>query len=163
MTTDPEIRQAVDEFLERVNSHLADQTPQQEREILADLEAHIHEALASRAQDRQPTLDDVQAVLAEMDPPESYGQSSQAKQASLSPKRIIGIIALCTCLGSLALAGLLGLLMGHVLATSIPYFLFLAGQIAALVLGIIARTDPFGKAAIITSCVLIALSILFTS
>ena len=160
MTTDSAIRQAVDEFLQGVNSHLADQTANQKHEILADLEAHIYEALASRVANRQPTVDDLQGVLAEMDPPESYGQLSQAKHAS---KITMGMVALAISLGTLVLAGFIGVLTADFLKIWIPYFLFLGGQIAALVLGIIARRDPFGKAAIITSCMLIALSILFTS
>jgi len=160
MNTDPTIAQGIANFLDRVAEHLVSKTPAQRREILADLESHIYEALASRAAGRQPAADVLKAVLAEMDPPESYGQSSQANQPSLSSKRIIGIIALCTCLGSLVVAGLLGMLTWHGLAIWIPCFLFLAGQITALVLGIISWSDPFGKAAAITSGVLIALSII---
>ena len=160
MNTDPTITQGIAHFLDRVSEHLISKTPAQRRELLADLEAHIYEALASRAQDRQPNVDDLQAVLAEIDPPESYDQT---KQTSPPSETTMAMVALSISLGTLVLAGLIGVLTAHFLKIWIPYFLFLGGQIAALVLGIIARTGPFGKAAIVTSCVLIVLSILYLS
>lgn len=72
MNSDATISQAVGRFLNRVGEHLAHRRAEEKREILSDLESHIYEALQSRTQDRQPSLEDIQSVLAEMDPPETY-------------------------------------------------------------------------------------------
>ena len=97
-----------------------------------------------------------------MDPPESYCQATIANKGLqwLESKKP-GTIALGISLGSLVPAGLLFLLTGNGLALWIPYFLFLAGQIAGLVLGALAWKNPLGKAAVITSALLIVLSVLF--
>ena len=75
MSTDSTITQGIAHFLDHVAEQLARKTPSQRREILADLEAHIHEGLANRAAGHQPTADDLQAVLNEMDQPETYAQT----------------------------------------------------------------------------------------
>ena len=77
MNNNPTITQGIADFLNRVGQHLGHKTDEEKMEILTDLESHIHEALSARAQGRQSTLEDLQAVLNEMDPPESYGPSSR--------------------------------------------------------------------------------------
>ena len=167
MTTDSAIRQAVDEFLERVNSHLAEQTPQQKRDILADLEAHIYEALASRAADQQVTLEDLQIVLAQMDQPESYAQSAETPATVPPNRRATGIVALSTSLGTLVLAVSLAIVtaqlshewQGYLLEGMLAYLIFLAGQVTSFILGLIAWNSRFGKAAVILSVALVILSL----
>ena len=167
MNSDTTISQAVGRFLKRVGEHLANKGQEEKREILADLESHIYEALHSCSQGRQPTLEDLQAVLAEMDPPESYGQATEriTDHKALGPanKTTLGIVALCISLGSLVAAGFLFLAIGHMLGYWIPYLLFYAGQSSGLILGVLAWINPFGKAAVITSALLIVLSMGFTA
>ena len=166
MRIEREVDRGVQGFLHRVAEHLGAAPEDEKREILRDLESHIHEALRSRVSEREPTLADLQGVLAEMDPPESYGESAEVERPAspASPgRRATGIAALCISLGSLVVAGLLFPLTGGGLVLWIPVFLFLAGQIAALALGIVAWSCPFGKAAVITSGGLIVLLVLFTA
>ncbi len=136
MNTDSTITQGIAHFLDCVSQHLSSKTPQEKREILADLEAHIYEALASRAAGRQPTTDDLKAVLTEMDPPESYGQLAETPNAAQPSRRTLGIVALCISLGS-------------------AFLLPGVGQIIGLILGLIAWKDPFGKAAVIVAIVVL--------
>jgi hypothetical protein len=95
-----------------------------------------------------------------MDSPESYRHSSAGAETPDQSRRTIGIVALCICLGSFLLASLLGVLTANDISLWIPYLLFIAGQITALLLGIISWSDPFGKAAAVTSPLLIVLSVL---
>ncbi len=77
MNTSDEIRDEINTYLDQVRAHLG-RLPQEEvRDIAGNLENHIHELLRQRAHD-QPTLADLQAALAEMDPPESYGAQQDA-------------------------------------------------------------------------------------
>lgn len=162
MNVDATISQIIGKFLDRVGEHLSYKESQEREDILSDLESHIYESLQSRAQDRPATLEDIQAVLAEMDQPESYGQVGEGPKTVPANKRKMGIVALCICLGSLVLLGpsFFVRVTLHVTPIWSFYFPFLAGEITALVLGIIYRSDPYGKAAAIISAVLIALSIL---
>jgi hypothetical protein len=173
---DTELQRKVQDFLDRVAAHLGAMPDDEKRELLADLESHIHEALEARLSGRTPTLQDLDAVLAEMDPPESYGEPVAADkpavpgdQTATSARTGLGIVALCISLGSLVVAMLLATL-AYILALGtggllawIPVFLFLAGQLTALVLGILSWSSPFGKAAVITSSALMVLTLLFAS
>lgn len=166
MNTDPAIRQTVDVFLHRVDSHLANQTPEQKRDILADLEAHIYEGLANRAADRQPTIEDLQAVLTEMDQPESYAQPAEIPKTHPPNRRATGIVALSISLGTVILAVFIAILIeqlshkwqGYLLDGWLAYLIFLAGQVTAFILGLIAWKNRFGKTAVIVSAALLVLS-----
>lgn len=68
----------------QVQQHLTGLPPDEQREILQSIETHIHDALESRA-DENPTLDLLEAIIAEMDPPESYGSASAGKKESEQP------------------------------------------------------------------------------
>jgi hypothetical protein len=50
-------------------------TRAERHQIAEDVDAQIHEMLATRLGDRTAMLDDVQAVLGELDPPEAYAES----------------------------------------------------------------------------------------
>ena len=72
-------------------------------------------------------------------------------------------LALTLCLGGVLLAviiAILGKILGQNL-TMIAYGVFVAFQIAALVLGIVTRAKPLGKTAAIASSVLLVGSLLF--
>jgi len=71
-------------------------------------------------------------------------------------------LALALCLGGVVLAAsiaALGALLNQDF-TKIAYGIFVAFELAAFVLGIITRATPLGKAAAITSFMLLAVSIL---
>ncbi len=82
--------------------------------------------------------------------------------AEITPN-LMDKIALGLCLGGVVLAvavAMAGRLLGHNF-TMMAYGIFLAFQIAALVLGIVTRSRPLGKTAAITSSVLLVGSLLF--
>lgn len=69
MNVTPEETDRIDSYLREVGARLNDA---ERTETLANLESHIHEAIAARrAQGGDAGV--VEAVLSEMDPPESYG------------------------------------------------------------------------------------------
>ena len=65
---DREIRR----YLNSVDRHLGHLPPGDRRAVLNNLESHMAEALRQRLQSQPPSADDVRAVIAEMDPPESF-------------------------------------------------------------------------------------------
>ncbi len=74
-------------------------------------------------------------------------------------------LALALCLGGVLIAvavAIVGRLFGQNF-TMMAYGIFVAFQIAALVLGMVARSKPLGKTAAITSGVLLVASVLFIS
>ena len=78
------IQEAIASYLAAVSRHLGDEPADERAEILRDLETHIHDALRRRS-GQSPTLADLQAVLAEMDPPESYGPGRPTPPPSIPP------------------------------------------------------------------------------
>ena len=110
MNTDQTITQGIAHFLDRVAEHLTAKTPTQKRESLADLESHIHEALASRAHSRPATLEDLQAILTEMDPPETYAQTLTPEYEQQKPNTKLVVLSLL-CSG-LQIAGLVTTVVG---------------------------------------------------
>jgi hypothetical protein len=150
----------VRDFLDRVAAHLGPVPDDERRELLTDLESHIHEALETRLSGRKPTLEDLQAVLAEMDPPESYGESLQTDKPTPAVKTGLAIASLCTSWASF-LSALLVLLLYQGRDVPVAFVLLLAGPITALVLGMFSRPSPLRKAAVITSLVLITMMVPF--
>ena len=72
-------------------------------------------------------------------------------------------LALAVCLGGVLLAlavAMVGKILDHNF-TMIAYGIFVAFQVAALVLGILTRARPMGKTAAFTSGVLLVGSLLF--
>ena len=79
MALSPEIQDCIKTYLWDVASHLHDASPASRREILRDVDSHIHEALLARGAD--PTMDDMQAILAEMPSPDSYAAEVSERQS----------------------------------------------------------------------------------
>lgn len=86
MSSSDEIRAGIRGYLDAVDAHLATQSAEEKRDLLANLESHIHEALDARV-DGEPTRADLDAVLAEMDLPESYGADRGGAPRPLSGAR----------------------------------------------------------------------------
>ncbi|MCL2640199.1 MAG: hypothetical protein FWD53_05080 [Phycisphaerales bacterium] len=76
MTLSQDTRQRLDAHLDAVEQALttAGNTREQRRAIIDDLEAQINEMLAARS--ASPILADVEAVLAQVDPPSAYGNAA---------------------------------------------------------------------------------------
>ncbi len=79
----PEARERMDAYLDAIERVLvAADMPRAERKGIADdVEAQVLEMLSARGGD-EPTVADVEAVLAQLDPPEAYAQEESASRAS---------------------------------------------------------------------------------
>lgn len=76
-----------------LNAIGANLTGPERTETLADLESHIYEAIAARA-DSGESAGIVEAVIAEMDSPETYSSSMPASQSGICGLSIFGTILL---------------------------------------------------------------------
>jgi hypothetical protein len=83
----------INQYLAAVASHLSSLSEDEKEEILNSVRAHIDNELQIRSQD-QPTLEDVEEVLLDMDPPASYMGSTSPLSADKSPDRRISRLAI---------------------------------------------------------------------
>ena len=90
MTPNPAEQERIKAYLDAVGSNLAEPD---RSETLADLESHIYEAVASRAGSGE-SGGVVDAVLSEMDPPESYANPTPATKTGICGLAIFGTILL---------------------------------------------------------------------
>lgn len=74
----PDVQTRLDTHLDAIDQVLTDQGEDRSarRTITDEVESHIREQLAQRTAPNAPTVADLEAVLAEMDPPEAYGQGT---------------------------------------------------------------------------------------
>jgi len=79
-----ELKTRIYNHIGQVQQQLVELPADEQREILQSIEAHIHDALENRA-DGDPTLDLLEAIIAEMDPPESYGTAPSGKPEPVQP------------------------------------------------------------------------------
>ena len=103
----------IDDHLDRIEAVLqgGGMSRGERQHILDDVQTQIHDMLAERCQGT-PTVDDVCAVLAELDPPENYAQEaepvppvhSSETQAGPRKKRLGNIALACFACAFLALA-----------------------------------------------------------
>lgn len=73
-----ELTQQVKAHLDNVRKYLGALPADERQEILQSIESHIYDALQSRS-DGDPTPALLEAVIAELDPPDSYGELNQAQ------------------------------------------------------------------------------------
>ncbi|MEE9369776.1 MAG: hypothetical protein V3V05_13080 [Pontiella sp.] len=69
-----ELKTRIYEHISLVQQHLGELPADEKREILQSIETHAYDALAARS-NGEPTLEVLEAIIAEMDPPESYGSA----------------------------------------------------------------------------------------
>ena len=100
------IRSAIDDHLRRVASHLGNLDVVSRAEILRDVESHIEEALAEHA-GSPPTRSDIQAVLAGMDPPESYAALGQPPARGTSRLSAVAVLAVTVLAALLCVVAML--------------------------------------------------------
>jgi len=80
-----EIDKAVGQYLEEVAAQLGDMPADEKDDILRDIESHIYAALEKYGPN--PTVDDLNVILAGMDRPSSYAPSArQAATSAGSPR-----------------------------------------------------------------------------
>jgi hypothetical protein len=170
MKTSAEVQAGISRYLVEVATYLGSRTPQERREVLADLEAHIHEALAARG--REPTQNDLEAVLTDMAPPESYAAGEEgpgcrevgllARAGRLKLASWSLVLAIGGCVVPLALAAVLESLgrSGKTVGMLFPLLEF-----AALALAILAtkRRERLGKVAVALAAILLVAGIALTA
>lgn len=87
----------INQYLDQVNSNLGETSAEQKEMVLADLRDHISEAVSARTRGREATVQDVYAVLSEMDPPERFGQSAgQGADHLGAGKKLIALSLICS-------------------------------------------------------------------
>jgi len=96
MTDHNDIGKRIQKYLDEIEAHL-NQPRSQKSEVLQNVEAHIRDALARRSEEN-PNLDDLEAVIAEMDAPESYGERPPAKQLGSVMKPLIYVAVVLTAI-----------------------------------------------------------------
>ncbi len=96
MTDHNDIGKCIQKYLDEIEAHL-NQPHSQKSEVLQNVEAHIRDALARRSEEN-PNLDDLEAVIAEMDAPESYGERPPAKQLGPVMKPLIYVAVVLTAI-----------------------------------------------------------------
>jgi hypothetical protein len=79
-----ELKTRIYEHIGHVQQHLGELPADEKREILQSLETHVHDALTARS-NGEPTLEMLEAIIAEMDPPESYGSATPLFASSGGP------------------------------------------------------------------------------
>ena len=82
MRIDDDVRQRPRAYLDAVAWHAKHLSEEDRRDLLGNIESHIYEALEARIAG-EATVADLEAVLAEMDPPERYGEND----ASVRPAK----------------------------------------------------------------------------
>lgn len=182
-----QVRKRIDEHLDAIDRILTDSgmTRSERRNITDDVESQILDMLGARSGD-DPTLPDVEAILAELDPPEAYGADAQGASAASAQSvqadavsvavpafpRGLGITSLV-----LALVGSFGIVpavvfmlvmirddgtqihvsMTESLCLGLP---FMALEFAALICGVIAWRHPCGKAGAVLSGLLLLIPLI---
>lgn len=103
MNLSNDLKKQIDQHLGDVRGHLAAMPADEQRDIIQTLDTQIKNTLESRS-NGQPTIELLNAIIAEMDSPESYGDGpslfSPQNSRSLSPGLKIGFFIL---VGALAL------------------------------------------------------------
>ena len=101
MNLPKELTARISDHLSKVRKNLGNLSSDEQKEILQSIEAHIYDALDSRSHgESTPALLD--AVIAEMDPPESYGESDPIPDRNQSRhwKIIVPALSLIVLVGT---------------------------------------------------------------
>lgn len=81
MTLNTTMQDRIREYLNAVAEQIRNRPAAARRELLRDLETHLHEAVRARGGEA-PTPEQFEAVLAEMDPPEAFADADAAGAAA---------------------------------------------------------------------------------
>ncbi len=168
------IEEGISRYLEKVASYLREAPSDERDEIIRDLQSHIYDALASRS-GAEPTLADLEAVLSEMDPPESYGPpvsgdtDAHPAPTATGPTRSLGSWAMAAMIAGIILPILLvaaGAIFGRgmnavQIAVGFAVTLGIILELLALILGLMSWCEKTGKVAAIGAGVLILMAMLF--
>jgi hypothetical protein len=151
--------EAIQHYLSSVSRYLPSLPDARRQEMLSELESYIHDAVRDRTQGREANLQDVSAVLAEMDSPESYAQAPQAAPIAVTGPGyrtfgsrgipgplVFGLVALgLMVVGKLVAAAAMGrpeVLIGAVLSGLVLVGLYVGSKVAyvATIVGVVWGT-----------------------
>ncbi len=90
-TPSPTPQERIAQFIAAVERSLSEAgvSNDERQNVTADLRVQIEEMLSARTEGKTPTLEDVQAVLSELDPPESYSETATRRIAKAAGNRRI--------------------------------------------------------------------------
>ena len=151
MDHEKKIEGRITRYLEMVAANIGGVPADEQEEILRNVESHIYEALNVRAGEN-PTIADVEAVLAEMDPPESYAETDKHTAESATDVPVAGAkICKTAVVGALWIPfGFLVLLL--VLHSRVVHGqesgLFIISYISLFVILPLSVLSPFGSTAL---------------
>ena len=91
MQLSKELQKRIEEYLDEVSSHMGDIPSGERPDTLQYLREHIEDSLGELDADA-PTIADVEAVIAEMDTPDSYGNDSADKSKGIAGKITVAIV-----------------------------------------------------------------------
>jgi hypothetical protein len=137
ISLNPDVRARLDAHLDAVEDALiaAGSSRERRRGVVDDLEAQITDMLAARSE--APMLADLEAVLATLDPPAAYGQSTAGAPPSAPPRPVTPAPMARPRYSRAAIAGLICILVSLI---PLPIFAVLAFFMAAP--SVSARTEP---------------------
>ena len=144
------IKAEVENYLSMVAAHLEAVSPEEREETLESVEAHIYDAVNERA-GGQPTVQDVRAVLAEMDPPESYAQAAEARQEHLDappPARLCRLPVIGALWAPFAVVMLIGMFAVRIVETGHEPSIGIGVTVLRLVVLPLGVLAPFGSTAL---------------
>jgi hypothetical protein len=149
---------AIQKYLNKVKKYLGGRTASEQSELIRQLEEHIHESI------RQSPNTPVADIIADMDPPESFGETGDR---DLTAPAVLGrltlgqlslivlIIGVITPFILMAISVLIRGNVGSIINVGLPLGILLV--IVALAMGIAARREKTGRATIIASVALLLL------
>ncbi len=154
------VNRRIRRYLRQVRRHLKDRPASERDEVLRSVEEHIREALAKSVQG-EPTLEDLEAVLASMDSPQSYAAAKGDSASPRDDREVLGWWALSVMIAGAA-AFLLAWVLGSFIRGSIGQVMLLVGGVlgvTAVILGAIAWRTTKGKIAIAGGIVIILVAL----
>ena len=104
MSHDAAVESAIQHYIDTVATSLAGAPAKRRNALSRELREHIQEAIHVRTSGKPPTLQDVYAVLAEMDPPEAYADALTCADGERKPNARLVALALVCC--AVQIAGL---------------------------------------------------------
>ncbi len=173
------VQRCIDDHLDRIDAVLQSggMSRSERQHILDDVQTQIHDMLAERCEDT-PIVDDVRAVLAELDPPEGYAPDGPLSSSPATPgtpipqkrpsaaKEVLGKIALVLVVGGLAFQATLltvawlSEIPARSRAVGMPICPVMGFLILGAVLGLLALPNRYGKVAVRISAVCMLIEIL---
>lgn len=161
------IEKGISRYLSEVKAQIGNRPKEEQTELIRALEEHIIESL-TRSNAGDPDISDLKSVLAEMDPPESYGTETDSGNDESKFQKLLEmsvgkwaltafLAAICVFVVFYLIAILassdslirLGTIFGGVLA------------ITAFVLGLFGWKETSGKVATVGSVIIILIALLF--